>query len=292
MLTKLIVALGILIMIYALSRCKKCLELVPEASYVRYWKALALLTGLFISGYIFFEYALFTNISPANERLVLSLVLLLGAVFVVLVTNLTYEVFCEVTMLQAETQSYAERLEDEVKRRTLQLEEMAITDSLTGLYNQRYLFNKLDEELARAQRQKSSLFLILFDIDDFKQFNDRDGHLTGDHILQTVGAIVATNIRDKVDSAFRYGGDEFTILLPDTNQRQALTVAKRIMQELAKYGLSISIGITYHADYFILSPKDLLNVADKAMYEAKAEGGNRIRVMKPLATPQRPFRIV
>lgn len=277
---KVIVIISIIIMIYASLRCRKCIALIPETYYSNYWKGLTSLILFFVVGYVFFGYSLFTNMDISNERLVVSLILFFGSIFVLLVTMLSYNTFSEIINLQKETQSYAECLEQEVKRRTKRLEELSITDSLTGLYNQRFFFIKLDEEITRAIRHNGSLFLLLFDIDKFKSHNDVKGHLEGDRVLQMTGSIIRESIRDKVDSGFRYGGDEFTIILPNTEKDQAVMVAKRIMAALKKKEISISVGLVPRGCEQ-LDSKTLLKIADKAMYEAKTEGGNRIKLFRP-----------
>lgn len=289
---EMIIAISIAIMIYAATRCKACMGLIPETHYSRYWKGLGILIVLFIVGYMFFEYALLTNVEFSDVRLIICLVLFLGSIYVVSVTSLSYNVFSEIAALQAEAKDYTDRLEEEVKKRTKELEELSITDNLTGLYNQRHFFPKLDEEIARAIRQKTSLYLMLFDVDGFKKHNDEHGHLAGDKVLQNTGDIIRRSIRDKVDSAFRYGGDEFIIVLPNATKQQALAVAKRIMSGLAEQQIFLSVGIVPHTDYYVLDSKGLLKVADQAMYEAKAEGGNRIRFLRPKATPDRYLRSV
>jgi two-component system cell cycle response regulator len=94
-----------------------------------------------------------------------------------------------------------------------ELNRLSITDSLTGLYNQRHFYDRLNEETARAQRQNHELALILLDLDDFKQYNDNFGHLAGDGLLQKVGAVINSKMRQSVDSGYRYGGDEFAVML-------------------------------------------------------------------------------
>ncbi|MHB8841047.1 MAG: GGDEF domain-containing protein [Candidatus Aquicultor sp.] len=277
---KVIVIISIIIMIYASLRCRKCIALIPETYYSNYWKGLTSLILFFIAGYIFYGYSLFANINISNERLVVSLVLFFGSIFVLLVTVLSYNAFSEIINLQKETQSYAECLEQEVKKRTKRLEELSITDSLTGLYNQGFFFRKLDEEITRAIRQNGSLFLLLFDIDKFKNYNDIKGHLEGDRVLHMTGSIVRDSIRNKVDSGFRYGGDEFTVILPNTEKDEAVMVAKRIMAALNKKEISISVGLV-PCGCEQLDAKTLLKIADKAMYEAKTEGGNRIKLFRP-----------
>jgi diguanylate cyclase (GGDEF)-like protein len=253
---------------------------------------MSLLIGFFIFGYAFFEYTLFANLDLINQRVIVSMVLLFGAIYVVLVTSLSYRAFSEIISLQQKTQDYAEHLEAEVKKRTCELEELSITDSLTGLYNQRHLFCKLEEAIVRACRQDSPFFVLLFDIDKFKMINDRDGHLVGDKILQMVGRVVQSCVRDKVDLAFRYGGDEFAIILPDATKHQALKVGHRILRELNDRHVEASIGIVPHTNHHVLDARNLLTLVDTAMYEAKAEGGNRIRFIRPTATRQKPFKVV
>ncbi len=90
---------------------------------------------------------------------------------------------------------------------------LSITDNLTGLFNQRHFYNKLNEEADRANRQEHALSLILLDLDKFKYYNDKHGHLAGDDALVNSGKIILSNIRENVDTAFRYGGDEFAVIL-------------------------------------------------------------------------------
>ena len=114
------------------------------------------------------------------------------------------------------------------------LERQAITDGLTGLYNHRYFYERLNQEIARAQRYGLPLSLLMIDIDDFKHFNDRFGHPTGDLVLAEVGRILATQIRTGVDIASRYGGEEFTIVLPNTARDGAQVVGARLAQHLSE----------------------------------------------------------
>jgi len=280
MLIKSIVVVSTIIMLYSFIRCKKCISLIPENYYNKYWKGVASLILFFVLSYILYGYIVFTGIELPNERLAISLVLFHGSVFVLLVTILSYLAFSEIIDLQRETQNYAECLEEEVKKRTKKLEELSLTDCLTGLYNQRFFFNKLHEEATRSSRLKASLYLLLFDIDKFKQYNDKLGHLAGDKVLQTVGKVIHKNIRKNVDSGFRYGGDEFVVILPGTSKEQALEVAKRILKELNSSGISISAGLISFDEHGV-DARTLLKVADMAMYAAKAEGGNRIKLFRP-----------
>jgi diguanylate cyclase (GGDEF)-like protein len=163
-----------------------------------------------------------------------------------------------------------EKLEEEVRR-------LSITDDLTGLYNHRHFFKTLEAELARLRRQKTSLSLLMFDLDNFKKYNDLNGHLEGDRVLKTIGEIVMHSIRYNVDSGYRYGGDEFAVLLIGASVDQALPIAERIRSsiEQAKYrDITVSIGLSEYRDHFNL--EEFVKSADDAMYMAKHSGGNRV----------------
>jgi diguanylate cyclase (GGDEF)-like protein len=168
-----------------------------------------------------------------------------------------------------------EKLEEEVRR-------LSITDDLTGLYNHRHFFKTLEAELVRLKRQKTSLSLLMFDLDNFKRYNDLHGHLEGDKVLKTIGEIVAHSIRYNVDSGYRYGGDEFAVLLIGASVDQAMTIAERIRSsiEQAKYqSITVSIGLSEYQDHCDL--EEFMKSADDAMYAAKHAGGNRVHANIP-----------
>ena len=160
------------------------------------------------------------------------------------------------------------------------LREMTRTDSLTGLYNQRHFHERLREEASRALRQKRKLTMILFDLDGFKQVNDRLGHMEGDRILRAFAQSLNENIRKEVDSAFRYGGDEFVLLLPETGGPGAMRVARRVAAAakatLSKDGVSTSWGVAElprTGDVAVL-----VRTADAAMFKMKSSRtGVRLR---------------
>ena len=159
------------------------------------------------------------------------------------------------------------------------LREMTRTDDLTGLYNQRHFHDRLREETSRAQRQSRKLSLIVFDLDGFKQVNDRLGHLEGDRILQGFAKAVADSVRREVDAAFRYGGDEFVLLLPETGTVGAARVARRVYKAvqltLGKEGVSTSWGAAELDESGDLA--SLVRRADAAMYKMKA-GRDNVRM--------------
>ena len=163
-----------------------------------------------------------------------------------------------------------ELLEEEVQR-------LSITDDLTGLYNHRHFYKTLESELARLKRQKTSLSLLMFDLDNFKRYNDRYGHLEGDKVLKKIGEIVNRLIRSNVDSGYRYGGDEFAVLLIGASIDQALVIAERIRSSIEQAGfqdITVSVGLTEFQDHLTL--ETFVKSADEAAYIAKHSGGNRV----------------
>jgi diguanylate cyclase (GGDEF)-like protein/PAS domain S-box-containing protein len=167
----------------------------------------------------------------------------------------------------------------ENKRLQKELEKLSITDNLTGLYNQRHFYNELKRELNRAKRLNRPLSLLLFDVDELKHYNDTYGHLEGDKILHEVGKVVANSIRGNVDSGYRYGGDEFVVVLPETDKDQALPVAERIRTYFSAGILgdvTLSMGLVeYRLEYDM---ETFVRYADNAMYTAKRLGGDRITI--------------
>ncbi|MCL5271388.1 MAG: GGDEF domain-containing protein [bacterium] len=160
---------------------------------------------------------------------------------------------------------------------------MANNDALTGLYNRAVFNRELQREFERSRRYGRELSLVIFDIDHFKQCNDNYGHLMGDFALQEIGRLVAGNIRGN-DIAVRYGGEEFAIILPETNLEGALIQGERIREAVANhlftkdsttFRLTISLGIA--AIEPDMAAKDqLLKSADMALYTAKDTGRNRV----------------
>ena len=158
-----------------------------------------------------------------------------------------------------------------------ELLELSITDGLTGLHNQRHFFKELDREMERAKRQRTDLSLLLFDLDDFKAYNDLNGHLEGDKVLKSVADAVLQSIR-RMDSAYRYGGDEFTVVLPGARKEEAAQVAERIKKSFKTIPylqqIDLSIGLVQFDPQYDLTA--FIQRADEAMYSAKKMGGNQI----------------
>ncbi len=165
-----------------------------------------------------------------------------------------------------------------------ELKELSSKDSLTGLFNQRCFYDRIEDEMERAKRQGRPLSLVLFDIDKFKGYNDSRGHLAGDKALQAAAVAIMRSTRTHVDAGFRYGGDEFTVMLPESDERQAETIAERIRHTFegqALDNLTLSLGLcTYRGE---LDVKTLIHTADAMMYESKRAGGNRVTVFRSTA---------
>lgn len=162
-----------------------------------------------------------------------------------------------------------------------EVEKLATTDSLTDVFTRRYILERIDEELRRSKKRSSPLSILMIDIDYFKKFNDLYGHLTGDQILREIGALLKQTVRE-IDIPGRYGGEEFCVVLPDTESKGAQYVAERIRLAIqnttikaydASIKTTVSIGIaTYPKDAH--NVKDLMEKADRALYKAKAQGRN------------------
>jgi diguanylate cyclase (GGDEF)-like protein len=162
---------------------------------------------------------------------------------------------------------------------------MSITDPLTGLLNRRYLQERLNEELSRSKRYGYPMSFIMIDIDDFKHYNDRNGHQEGDHALQLTANCLKSSLR-LADVASRYGGEEFCILLPQTALDEAAVIADRIRRMIQETpyphgkaqplgSVSVSIGLSSFSKY-LDTPETIIRAADRALYHAKSHGKNRI----------------
>ncbi|MDD3483708.1 sensor domain-containing diguanylate cyclase [Azovibrio restrictus] len=173
------------------------------------------------------------------------------------------------------------RAEAALKESEERYRELSRTDALTGLYNSRHLQECLLQEVERARRHASPLSLLVLDADHFKRINDTHGHLEGDRVLQALARTIGNNQR-RSDLAFRYGGEEFVLLLPQTTGAEALVLAERLRREFAAQEVvpeqgevircTISIGVSQYQPGE--SPRDFIRRADAATYAAKARGRN------------------
>lgn len=168
------------------------------------------------------------------------------------------------------------------------LEDLAIRDGLTRLYNHQHFHTRLAEEYSRAVRYSTRLSCLFIDIDDFKQVNDLFTHSCGDNVLNKIGSMIKDLVRES-DVAARYGGDEFAILCPNTGHVGALDLAVRLLKTIRDHcfeqwnGLKVtlSIGISTYHDGNMQSADLVVQAADKAMYQAKKQGKDQISVITP-----------
>jgi len=161
------------------------------------------------------------------------------------------------------------------------IETLAITDGLTGVYTRRYFIERFDEEIKRASLRKSSVAFLMIDADHFKMINDQHGHLTGDQVLKEISKIIQENVRE-IDIVGRFGGEEFCVVLPDTDMEGSRVVAERIRKSAEKRSIkaydntvsvTLSIGIAiYPSDGKLL--EEMMDKADWALYRAKSQGRN------------------
>lgn len=177
-------------------------------------------------------------------------------------------------------------------RMMAKLQKLAVTDGLTKLYNSRSFYTQLETEVDRFNRYKHPLSLLLLDLDHFKDYNDNYGHLEGDKVLVRFSQIIKSCLRTN-DTAYRYGGEEFTVILPETGGEEAGTVAQRIRSALEaerfsrldgkKVKITISIGVTEYQHKEELST--FIQRADQAMYRSKQKGRNLVSMLYPETPP-------
>ena len=206
-------------------------------------------------------------------------------------TEIPIELSLSVFKLQGEWHSFGivrdisnrKRAEAQLLESEKRYKELSITDGLTKLYNFRHFHHNMQLEMERANRYNRSLALLMIDIDDFKRFNDTYGHLAGDQALAKTGAVIRDALRE-ADTGYRYGGEEFAIILPETVGPGAVQLAERIRQDIAALPIlkkaNPSLNITASMGVSELQAKDKLSEfirrADENLYAAKTEGKNRV----------------
>jgi diguanylate cyclase (GGDEF)-like protein len=187
----------------------------------------------------------------------------------------------ELTVLARAIRNLGQQIED----KTRDLEKLVVTDEKTKLYNFRYFKSELNSEIQRAKRFDSEVSLIMLDVDKFKHYNDTNGHLLGDEVLIKVARIIRDECRE-TDQPARFGGEEFSVLLPSTNKREAVLFAERVRkaiedavfvnQEKQPNGnLTASLGVASFPEDSS-DAESLINCADQALYKAKENGRNRV----------------
>jgi diguanylate cyclase (GGDEF)-like protein len=163
--------------------------------------------------------------------------------------------------------------------------ELSSRDELTGLFNRRYFFEHLETEIQRARRYRRAFTILMLDLDQFKHYNDTHGHLCGDQVLRQAGELLVSNTR-RADVVARFGGEEFVILLPEIDKQGGALVAEKIRTKLAQYPfhgrerqpngqLTVTVGLAAYP-YDSDNGLELVDIADRALYVGKRQGGNRV----------------
>jgi len=206
-------------------------------------------------------------------------------------------------VLLEQQQESQDLLEERVQERTLELhitlqeledanselEKKNTLDELTGLFNRRFYDQKILAEYRRSKRNRTPLSLIIIDIDHFKEVNDNYGHLAGDQCLAWLSNHLKQSLKRSSDMAFRYGGEEFCLILPDTDEKGAMALAEALRKNIEKQAcvcnstqisLTISSGICTYIQQDDVQPEQIFTRADEALYEAKHKGRNQTQVYK------------
>jgi len=180
---------------------------------------------------------------------------------------------------------------DRIRKLHTTLEQMVVSDPLTGLHNRRYLMDRMLQEMQRSDRHGEPLALAMIDLDAFKPINDQFGHVLGDKVLRAVGSAISKSVRVS-DIAARYGGDEFAVILPQTPAEGAMRVCERLLRNISEvilqdetgrsFRITAILGLAYYPADDIETPEDLVHSADGALYGAKRSGKNRFTAVRPV----------
>ncbi|MDX3772670.1 GGDEF domain-containing protein [Chromatiaceae bacterium AAb-1] len=202
-----------------------------------------------------------------------------------------------ITELESHLQQHNFELQitlDELAEKNRQLEQQSLLDNLSGIYNRSYFDKTMQAELRRSRREQRYLALLLLDIDHFKQINDQYGHLTGDRVIRAVAERIALCLKRGTEKLCRYGGEEFAIILPNTDSQGAFVLAEQIRQRLADtpllvQGQALQVHVSI-GSYAALADADsdadqYIMYADTALYRAKAAGRNQVQAYPRPVTP-------
>lgn len=261
---------GALILIRALFPIRQLIGRLPPGSVRTRWYAMTALTVLFLIGYLGYAAAFWDNHSSPVDLIVPG-VFFLGACFVWLTANLSLQTALDVMRISL-------------------LERETATDALTGVFNRRYLERRLTEEVASARRYGLPFSILLLDVDHFKEINDEHGHQAGDHVLITLGEVVADELRES-DILARYGGEEFLVIAPQTALLGAADIAERVRKRIESHDFKLpgkpggirvtaSIGVASLGEG-VDNREKLIHAADENLYRAKQAGRNRVSASTP-----------
>lgn len=177
----------------------------------------------------------------------------------------------------------------ELQEKNSELEKLNTLDALTGIHNRRHFDKRLSAELRRARRELSQLSLVMFDIDHFKSVNDTYGHIAGDEVIREVAETAASLLNRTADAAFRYGGEEFALLMPSTDLEGATNIAEKLRKQVESLSITsnsqpikctISLGVASYDARQNISPEQYIEQADSALYKAKQSGRNQVQVFQ------------
>ncbi len=241
---------------------------LPRGQTKRLWRVLLALVCVFVAGYAAYL-VMFWGAAGAAVDLVVPVVFFLGAVFVALVCSLSYRT-------------------SQALKRIYVLEYESTIDSLTNIYNRRQFDRRLREEFSVSKRHNKPMSLIMLDVDHFKAVNDQLGHQGGDLVLRRLAEILSAGIREG-DIVCRYGGEEFAVILPHTDRDRATVLAERLREQIARTELlpqnispsdqavhvTASLGVAT-LDHNMTSAEMLVRAADRALYDAKSSGRNKV----------------
>lgn len=192
-----------------------------------------------------------------------------------------------------------EEANERLRQANQHLERLSLTDPLTGIANRRHFDEVLEREWRRSRRMGTALSAVMVDLDCFKAFNDEHGHVAGDDCLRRVARALRHSVKRAGDVAARYGGEEFVVLLPDTDERGALALGERLRARVERLGIphpsstagpvvTCSVGVSSVLPGAEATARTLLDQADRALYQAKREGRNRVRAWRPGASAPHP----
>jgi diguanylate cyclase (GGDEF)-like protein len=263
-----LVLVGIVILIGSLVVVRKLTRQLPAGRSRKSWYAMAGLIALFVIGYLGYLF-IFWDQHLVLADLIVPGIFFFGACFVWFSTFIALQTTLDVM-----------RISD--------LEHETFTDPLTGIYNRRFMEQRLTEELSKARRYNFQLSVLLLDLDYFKRVNDEHGHQAGDQLLIEFSAMVNAQLRDS-DILARYGGEEFLIIAPNTGPAEAALLAERLRArteaqgflkdyegiQQAELNITVSIGLASFGDD-IDNEEILVGTADRNLYQAKNDGRNRI----------------
>ncbi len=196
----------------------------------------------------------------------------------IILNNISERIMAEGALSEANTR--LQRLNDELKRKNKRLQESSVTDSLTNLYNHRHIIERLQRHVSSSERYQRELAVMMFDIDFFKKVNDTYGHPFGDEVLEQLSTTLREVIRT-VDIAGRYGGEEFLVVMPETNLEEAIGIAERVRLAIESLTWKHPITLTISAGVAMWqqgeTASELIARADELLYEAKQGGRNQVR---------------